>query len=163
VKSKEDENLERIFIIVGATAGVLLVVFILQWLFLPYARTKAKRLYTPQDLLVSIRMETLMELFSLFSPFKLIAPIVRDRKNAQLPKYLRWETRRRRRKQYRILSRMTPDQMKRYDKLDDEEVKTISRRARVSDTEVRELVTDFCLTLDKILQRGQSRTSFPSA
>jgi hypothetical protein len=108
-------------------------------------------------------METLMELFSLFSPFKLIAPIVRDRKNAQLPKYSRWETRRRRRKQYRILSRMTPDQMKRYDKLDDEEVKTISRRARVSDTEVRELVTDFCLTLDKILQRGQSRTSFPSA
>ncbi|MCX7703128.1 MAG: hypothetical protein N2234_03375 [Planctomycetota bacterium] len=148
--------MEKILIVVGAAAGVFLVLLILQWFLAPRSRMKAKRLYTPQDLLVSIRIETIMELFSLFSPFKFLASDGRKRtKDAKLLRYLKRETKRRRRRQYRILLRMSCDEVKRYDRLNDEEVRAISRRAGVKEEEVRDLVTEFCLRLDGFLQRMQ--------
>jgi len=149
---------EKLFITIGAAAGVLLTVLILQWFFLPRSRTETSRLYTPVDLLVSIRIETLMDLLSLFSPFKIFKrePARTER---QLTRYLKIETKRRRRKQYRILMRMSHEQMRRYDRLTEEEIAEIARAARVSERDVRELVVEFCLRLDLFLRKIQRRTS----
>ena len=150
--------MEKLFIAIGAAAGVLLTVLILQWFFLSRSRTETPRLYTPADLLVSIRIETLMDLLSLFSPFKIFR---REpaRTHRQLTRYLKIETKRRRRKQYRILTRMSHEQMRRYDRLTEEEITEIARAARVSEADVRELVIEFCLRLDLFLRKIQRRTS----
>lgn len=150
--------MEKFFIAVGAAAGVLLTVLILQWFFLSRSRTGTHRLYTPVDLLVSIRMETLMEMFSLFSPFKIFKREP-ERTHRQLAKYLKRETKRRRRKQYRILTRMSPEQMRRYDRLTGREITEIAKAARVSEEDVRELVVEFCLRLDLFLRKIQERAS----
>ena len=150
--------MEKLFITIGAAAGVLLTVLILQWFFLSRPRTETPRLYTPADLLVSIRIETLMDLLSLFSPFKIFKrqPTRTDR---QLTRYLKIETKRRRRKQYKILTRMSHEQMRRYDRLTEEEIAGIAKAARVSEADVRELVIEFCLRLDLFLRKIQRRTS----
>lgn len=150
--------MEKFFIAIGAAAGVLLTVLLLQWFFLPRSRRTTARLYTPADLLVSIRIETLMELFSLFSPFKIFRK-EKKRADQRLMRYVRDETKRRRRKQYKILVQMSAEQMRRYDALEDDEVKEIARKAHVSEADVRELVVEFCLRLDSFLRKIQRRTS----
>jgi len=149
-------------VMMGAVAGVLLVLLVGEWFLVEPARRRAGSVYayTPADLLVSIRLEILADLVRIFWPGRLLSA-ERGRERSRLERWLRRRGRRWRRLQYRVIMRMRREEVAGYLRLGPREVARIAERAHVAVEDVRAAVIDVCAQVDAVLRRLRRKAPLP--